>query len=351
TCMASGLFMTLVWYEMHNQHAISISVVWTLFAVLLFELGMIRTSQHLRLQGYAAMGVSFARIFFVNLNPAEVSGSSELRFFLDPRFYTVIPLAAVFYYVSERLEASAETDPQFASESGFRIAHFTSFFGLITLAAIMRVVIDPEQVIVGWSMLVFALMVTAWARKRLIFLYQAMFATTAVAIRAAFYNLMSDRPIQMDATHRPWFCVGITVALLFLALPFAFKMREWRSKRGNRVLRWIEENPHQVLFFVPLALLTYLLNKELSHAMLTVFWGLEGIIVFILGLSVGMKSYRRSGLVLLLGLCLGKVLFDIFGDPNLSIPNKAVAAVVLGLLLGGVSFLGARYREIIREYL
>ncbi|PYX88192.1 MAG: hypothetical protein DMG67_17755, partial [Acidobacteria bacterium] len=106
---------------------------------------------------------------FVNLNPAEVSGSSELRFFLDPRFYTVIPLAAVFYYVSERLEASAETDPQFASESGFRIAHFTSFFGLITLAAIMRVVIDPEQVIVGWSMLVFALMVTAWARKRLIF--------------------------------------------------------------------------------------------------------------------------------------------------------------------------------------
>ena len=169
TWMASGLFMTLVWYELHNQHAISIAVVWTLFAVLLFELGMIRPSQHLRLQGYAAMGVSFARIFFVNLNPAEVSGSSELRFFLDPRFYTVIPLAAVFYYVSERLEASAETDPQFASESGFRIAHFTSFFGLITLAAIMRVVIDPEQVIVGWSMLVFALMVTAWARKRLIF--------------------------------------------------------------------------------------------------------------------------------------------------------------------------------------
>jgi len=98
-------------------------------------------------------------------------------------------------------------------------------------------------------------------------------------------------------------------------------------------------------------LLTYLLDKELSHAMLTVFWGLEGIIVFVLGLSVGVKSYRRSGLVLLLGLCLGKVLFDIFGDPNLSIPNKAVAAVVLGLLLGGVSFLGARYREIIREYL
>jgi hypothetical protein len=155
----------------------------------------------------------------------------------------------------------------------------------------------------------------------------------------------------MDITHRPAFCVGITVALLFIALPFAFKMRAWKSTRSNRILRWVEENPHQILFFVPLALLTYLIEKELSHAVLTTAWGVEGIIVFVVGLAVGVKSYRRSGLVLLLGLCLGKVLFDIFGDPNLSIPNKAVAAVVTGVLLGGVSFLGARYREIIREYL
>jgi len=347
TWLASGLFMTLVWYEMHNQRAVSIVILWTLFALVLFELGLgqllpqMRPSLHLRLQSYVALGASFVRIFFANLNAIEVPGK------LSPRIYSVAPLALAFYYVYERLESSAEADV----ERGFRISQLTSLLGLITLGAIMRVAVDPEQVVIGWAVMAFALMVTAWTRKRVIFLYQAVFATTAVAIRAAFYNLMSGRPMQMDITHRPWFCVGITVALLFLTLPFAFKMREWKSKRGNRVLRWVEENSHQILFFVPLALLTYLLDKELSHAMLTVFWGLEGIIVFILGLSVGMKSYRRSGLVLLLGLCLGKVLFDIFGDPNLSIPNKAVAAVVLGLLLGGVSFLGARYREIIREYL
>jgi hypothetical protein len=157
--------------------------------------------------------------------------------------------------------------------------------------------------------------------------------------------------MELDTTHRPWFCVGITVLLLFLCLPFGFKMRDWRSNRSNRLLRWMEENPHQIFFFVPLLLLTYLLDKELSHAMLTIAWGLEGVTVFVVGLAVGVKSFRRSGLVILLGLCLGKVLFDIFGNPNLSILNKAMAALVLGVLLGGVSFLAARYREIIREYL
>lgn len=341
TWMASGLLMTLVWYEMHDRSPVSIVVVWTLFALVLFEIGMNRPSLHPRLQSYVALGASFVRIFFANLNAFEVPGK------ISPRIYTVAPLALAFYYVYERLEASGESD----TERGFRISQLTSFLGLFTLGAIMRSAMDPERVIIGWTFLAAALVITTVVRKRLVFYYQAVMATAAVAVRATFYNLISGRPMQMDTTHRPAFCVGISVALLFVALPFAFKIREWKSNRGNRILRWIEANPHQIFFFVPLALLTYLLERELSHAMLTTAWGIEGIIVFVVGLSIGVKSYRRSGLVLLLGLCLGKVLFDIFGDPNLSIPNKAVAAVVLGLLLGGVSFLGARYREIIREYL
>jgi hypothetical protein len=347
TWMASGLLMTLVWYEMHGQHAVEVVIVWTLFALVLFELGMgqllavIRPSLHLRLQSYVALGASFVRIFFANLNAVEVPGK------LSPRIYTVAPLALAFYYVYERLEASGESD----TERGFRISQLTSFLGLFTLGAIIRAAVDPEQVIMYWTVLAAALVVTTVVRKRLIFYYQAVLATAAVTVRATFYNLMSERPMQMDATHQPWFCVGITIALLLVALPFTFKIKEWKSARANRILRWIEENPHQIFFFVPLALLTYLLEKELSRAMLTTAWGLEGTIVFVVGLAVGVKSYRRSGLVVLLGLCLGKVLFDIFGNPNLSIPNKAVAAVVTGVLLGGVSFLGARYREIIREYL
>ena len=342
TWLASALVMTLVWYEMQAHQAVSVVIVWTLFAVVLFEIGMNRPSLHLRLQSYVALGASFVRIWFANLNAVKAPGK------LDPRIYTVAPLALAFYYVYERLEASAEADKQSSTERGLKITQLTSFLGLITLGAIMRVAMDQEQVVIGWSVLAFALMTIAWVRKRLAFHYQALFATACVAFRAFTYNLWSGRPMQMDVTHQPWFCVGITITLLFSTLPFAFKMRDWTSERSNRILRWIEENPHQVFFFVPLVLLTFLLGKELSHSMITIGWGLEGVAVFIFALCVGMRSYRLSGLGLLL-LCIGKVLIvDVWG---LELPYRALTLIVLAVILGGVSFLYSRYREIIREYL
>ncbi len=334
--------MTLVWYEMQAHQAVSVVIVWTLFAVVLFEIGMNRPSLHLRLQSYVALGATFVRIWFANLNAVEVPGK------LSPRIYTVAPLALAFYYVYERLEASAEADKQSSTERGLKITQLTSFLGLITLGAIMYVAMDPERVVIGWSVLVFALMAIAWAKKRLIFHYQALFATACVAFRAFSYNLWSGRPMQMDVTHRPAFCVGITVVLLFFTLPFAFKMREWTSARSNRVLQWIEENPHQIFFFIPLILLTFLLGKEMSHSMITISWGLEGVLVFIFALRAGMRSYRLSGLALLL-LCIGKVVVvDVWG---LSRPDQILTLIVMSILLGAVSLLYGRFREIIREYL
>src|SRR5581483_2025906 len=246
-----------------------------------------------------------------------------------------------------RLE-DAEAGRQTSTEHGLRISQLTGLLGLITLGAIMRVAMDQEQVIIGWAALAFALMATAWIRKRLTFYYQALFATACVVFRAFSYNLWSGRPMQTDVTHQPWFCVGIAITLLFLTLPFTFKMREWKSERSNRILRWIEKNPHQVFFFAPIALLTFLLGKELSHSMITIGWGLEGVVVFIFALWVGMRSYRLSGLGLLL-LCIGKVLIvDVWG---LELPYRALTLIVLAVILGGVSFLYSRYREIIREYL
>jgi hypothetical protein len=342
TWMASALFMTLVWYEIHEHQAVSVVIVWTVFALVLFEIGMKRPSLHLRLQSYVALGASFARIWFANLNAVEVPGK------LSPRVYTVLPLAIALYYVWWRLEESADAGTQSDTERGLTISALVGFLGLISLGAIMRVAMDPEHVIIGWSLLALLLMATAALSKRLIFLYQALFAITGVAIRGGFYNLLSGRPMQTDAAHRPWFCVGFAVALLFLSLPFAFKMRAWVSKRGNRILRWIEENSHQLFFFVPLGLLTLLLGKELSHSRITIGWGLEGVAVFIFALWVGMRSYRLSGLGLLL-LCIGKVVIvDVWG---LALQDRAVTLIVMAVLLFGVSFLYSRYREIIREYL
>ena len=61
------------------------------------------------------------------------------------------------------------------------------------------------------------------------------------------------------------------------------------------------------MFFIAVGLLTVLLATEMRHGMVTLSWGLEGVAVFVLALWLGERSFRLTGLGLLL-LCVGKIL-------------------------------------------
>ena len=148
--------------------------------------------------------------------------------------------------------------------------------------------------------------------------------------------------------------MGVTVALLFAALPFAFKLRrspeDDPAGRGlwGRLFNAFERRPEQVFFFIPFFLLTVLLALEVPKGMVTVAWGVEAVAIFLLALAVGQRSYRLSGLGLLL-LCVGKiVVLDVWG---LHPRDRYLTFIVLGAALLGVSFLYTRYREAIRQYL
>jgi uncharacterized membrane protein len=75
--------------------------------------------------------------------------------------------------------------------------------------------------------------------------------------------------------------------------------------------------PEQLFFFIAVALLTVLLATQMRHGMVTLSWGLEGVAVFVLALWLGERSFRLTGLGLLL-LCVGKILLvDVWGlDPQ-----------------------------------
>jgi len=110
----------------------------------------------------------------------------------------------------------------------------------------------------------------------------------------------------------------------------------------------IERHPEQVFFFIPFFLLTVLLALEVPKGMVTVAWGVEAVAVFLLALAVGQRSYRLSGLGLLL-VCVGKILVhDVWG---LHPRDRYLTFIVLGAALLGVSFLYTRYREAIRRFL
>jgi len=102
------------------------------------------------------------------------------------------------------------------------------------------------------------------------------------------------------------------------------------------------------MFFVPIALLTLMLYLKMRSGMVTVAWGIEGVLVILLALAVGERSFRLSGLSLLL-LCVGKiVLIDAW---ELQPRDRYLTFIIVGLALLGVSFLYSRYRETIRQFL
>jgi len=374
---ASTLVALLMWYELRPA---SVALGWTLFGLVLFEFGMTRGWFWLRLQGYVALASAFLRLFFVNLNASGNPGQ------LSPRVYTVFPIVLAFYYVYMRLEGNAE----FRSDRRLRAQHLSSYLGTIALAALMRFELGPDWVIVAWAALTLALAALAYKAKRPVFLHQSYLIAFGVLFRALFHNFYERSYFAADFWHSRWWSVGTTVAILFLVLPVAFKLRaarghsgeggnpaEWtpasagattvvgghsresgnppevsHSREGGnplaRAVAALDHHPEQIFFFIPIFLLTVLLALEMRSGMVTVSWGVEAVAVFVFALWVGQRSFRLTGLGLLL-LCVGKIIVvDIWG---LTPRDRYLTFIVLGGLLLFVSYLYSRYREALRQYL
>jgi len=333
--LAAALVATLCWYELIP---ISVVVAWTIFAVLLFEAGMSVDSRHLRLQAYALLVASFIRIFFANLNAPYVSGQ------LNPRVYTVLPLVAALFYVYFRLQ------PASLKEGAFKVKNLVAYLGTAAVLFLLRFQfsdLTPEWVILAWAALAALLVGAAAVLKHRIFLHQAILVSLAVLGRGLFYN-MYEEGLASSFWHGRVFSVGCTVLVLFFTLPLVLTLRDQISQKR---FAFLDKHPEQFFFFVPVLLLTILLERQLHLAnsgMLTIAWGIEAVAVFLFALWVGIRSFRLAGLGLLL-LCVGKIAtVDLVG---MSGRDRALTAIVLGCALLLVSYLYTRYREMLRQYL
>jgi hypothetical protein len=142
------------------------------------------------------------------------------------------------------------------------------------------------------------------------------------------------------------------VALLFAVLPIAFRLRGTARPAHEpllgRIAAVFDSYPEQVFFFIPLVLMTVLLALETRRGMVTVGWGIEAVGVFLFALWIGQRSYRLSGLALLL-LSVGKILaVDVW---RLNPRDRYITFIILGCALLLVSFLYSRHREAVRQYL
>jgi len=323
-----------------------VAVAWTLLGLVLFEVGRVRRLPYLRLQAYLAFASSFLRLFFVNFNASGMPGH------LSPRFYTTVPLALAFFYVYSVLDSSS--DPNLDRDRRWKAAEIVCFLGTFTLAGWARFELEADWVIAAWSAMIWVLLAIAWRYRKRAFLHQGLVLGVAVLARGTLHNFYQRSYFPAPFWQSRSLTVGVSVALLFAALPFALKLRRPPEESSTQLgkLRWflrvMDRRPEQVFFFIPFFLLTVLLALEMPRGMVTVAWGGEAVAIFLVALALGERSYRLSALGLLL-LCVGKiVLFDVWG---LLPRDRYLTLIALGCALLGVSFLYTRYRETMRQYL
>ncbi|OLC98400.1 MAG: hypothetical protein AUH86_05160 [Acidobacteria bacterium 13_1_40CM_4_58_4] len=175
----------------------------------------------------------------------------------------------------------------------------------------MRFELEADWVAAAWAALAFALLAVAWRSERRVFLYQGLLIGFGVLFRTVLHNFYQRSYFPASGWESRWISVGAVVALLFASLPFAFQVRrkdEPSLETGLlRLVQSLGRRPEQVFFFIAVVLLTVLLALEMRHGMVTVSWGVEGVAIFLLALWLEERSFRLSGLGLLL-LCVGKIL-------------------------------------------
>lgn len=342
TWAASFLLGLLAWYELRS---VGVAVAWMMGGLVLLEAGLGRKSVQLRMQAYVAFEASFLRMWFVNLNASGSPGE------VSPRFLTVVPLAMALFYAYWRLQRAANELSD--GEKKLRAAESCCWLGTITIIALIRFELAADWVATAWAAGVFGLLAVCWRSGRRVFLHQGLLIGAAVLLRTILHNFYERSYFPAPMLESRWVCVGTTVGLLFLCLPIAFRLRrkdqeDMPERTITRVLELVSRRPEQVIFFIALGLLTTLLGLEMRHGMVTLAWGVEGVAVFLVALWSGERSFRLSGLGLLL-LCTVKIIaMDVWG---LNALDRYLTLIVLGVALLLVSFLYTRNRETLRQYL
>lgn len=339
---ASAFATVLMWYELQP---LSVAVAWGLFGLLLIESGLLRRSAQIRFQGYVAIGAAFVRIFFANLAVASTPGET-----ISPRILTVVPLAAIIFFIYSQLEKQKDE----LIEKRARVDSLLCYAGTIAVSALLYFELAPraDWIVTAWSVLILALFAVALILHRRIFLHQGLLLAIAALFRGIFHNLFGESYFSgTDWTGR-LAVLGSAIAVMFLTLPFAFRLRmkgSGNSANGfKRFLTNVANHPEQIMFFVPFVLLTLMLALKLRFGMVTIGWGIEALFVFTLAFVVGEYSYRFAGMGLVL-VCAGKIM--IIDAWRLQPRDRYITFIILGAAILTVSFLYSKHREAVRKLL
>lgn len=331
--------LLLSWLGWYQLQPISLSLAWGIFGLALFEIGYNARSAYLRAQAYVALVSSFAHLFYTNFATPLAAGG------FDPRILLIVFLVPMYFWTFWRLHI--KTDIAGRAESKLRIEYLVACLGTATIAALAYFEMPLEAVVAGYAAIVLALLVVTWWKRLDIFLYQmlVMLGITAVRLWMRNFNDLRHSFIMSALPGSLW-----AIGLLAAGIPIALQLRS-KEEQASTTKKWITflvRRPEQPLFFVTVILMSVLLAIKLPD-MITLALGIEGVVVFLLALAARQRSFRLTGFALVV-ICVAKIAgWDAWrmNDPR----ARYLTFIGVGVVILLVSYLYARYREALREYL
>jgi hypothetical protein len=336
---ASALFTVLLWKELD---AVAIALAWGFLGLLLFEAGIGLKQTALRRQGHVLVALGFGHLFLANFTaPGEIFGLSH-------RLVTVVPLVAMLYYLRSRVTEEQSGGRGLDFERNYPQAY--SYAAALLLVILIRFEFTRSLAVMVWAVIALVFLILGILRQDRDFRIQSYLIAGATFWRSwstNFYLIGSYYGIpERLATTVPVIVAFYTAKALCL-----FKRDFFLQAGAAKVpslLTKVETNSQALFSLLGTLLLTLLLYYEAQGNLLTITWTIEGFGLLALGFLIPERTFRLSGLSLLM-VCLLKVfLIDLQGVETL---YRIFSFIVLGIILLLVSFGYTKYKDVIKRYI
>ncbi|MGO9097458.1 MAG: DUF2339 domain-containing protein [Bryobacteraceae bacterium] len=330
--LAGTVFLgALVWYALP---APLVAVGWAVMALLLLECGFPLAWSSLRSQGHAMAAIAAGRLFFSNFTTMGATAG------VSHRLLTVAPLILMLYYLwSELGHEDARLEPW---ERRFR--HFYLWMPAVLAVILARFELGRTLVVAGWAVLGLVLLFCGTRYRNRDLRHQSYLLAALTFVRS--WNTNFYIPESFGGVRTRILTGAAVVASFFIAEFIARRPESYRDGEPSPTL--VDLHARKLFSLLASVLLAVLIFYEISGSLLTVAWGLEGLLVLLIGFPTRERVLRLSGLALFTFCVLKLFAYDL---RELDTPNRILSFVVLGLLLLGVSWIYTRFRERIRRYL
>jgi hypothetical protein len=309
--------MTVTWELLPDA---SVALAWMALALLLNEASHWLQHPLVGALSHATAGAVYLRLFFANFtNEGVTLGISH-------RALTTLPVAASFVYLWRR-----------CGETGWLRLYL--WLASSAVVILMRFELGRVLTVTGWALFGLVLLLIGLRSRLADLRWQSYLLAAATALRCVATNF--DAPDSFGGLPSRLLTAAVVIVTLY-AQEFLIPREPAETDP-----RW-ERFARSGYSLLGTALLSLLLYKEISGSLLTVAWGLQGLLALASGFPARERVLRLSGLALLLGCILKLFFYDL---RNLDTLPRIFSFMVLGVILIGVSWVYTRFRERVRRLL